>query len=87
MYELLGIEKTNTYLYHKTHIEKVMAVAFVAYAFNLNEENGSNGVKIGLSCVQGASVAKRDVRQSHKTHDGKHVMMVPLCITSIPEQL
>ena len=48
-----------------------MAVAFMAYAFNLNVENGGDGVKIGLFHIQDAHIAKRDVRQSHKTNDGK----------------
>ena len=46
-------------------------MAFMAYAFNLNVENCGNGVKIGLFHVQGAHIAKQDVRQSCKTNNGK----------------
>jgi hypothetical protein len=48
MCEVLGIEKLHTYLYHKCHINKVMAVAFTAYAFNSTVKNGGHGVKLGL---------------------------------------
>ena len=68
MCELSGIK---THMYHKNHIKKVIDVAFMAYAFNSNVENGSNGVKKGFPCVQGAHVAKSDVRQSCKTNDRK----------------
>ena len=54
MCELLEIEKANIYIYHKNHIEKVMAIAFTAYAFDSNVENGGDKVKIGLFCIQGA---------------------------------
>jgi hypothetical protein len=36
---------------------KVMAVAFTAYAFDSNVENGGNCVKLGLDRVQAARVA------------------------------
>ena len=48
-----------------------MTVTFMAYAFNYNVENGSNRMKIGIFHIQGACIAKRDVRQSHKTNDSK----------------
>ena len=54
MCKLLHIEKTHPYLYHKTHIEKVMAVAFTAYAFDSDIEIGGNRVKISLFHSQGA---------------------------------
>ena len=34
--EMLGLEKSHTFLYHKNHIEKVMAVAVTGYAFSNN---------------------------------------------------
>jgi Transposase len=70
MCEVLGIEKTHTYLYHKCHINKVMAVAFTAYAFNSTVENGGHGVKLGLYRVQAARVAQRDVRESRLDENG-----------------
>ena len=70
MCEALGIEKSHTYLYHKCHINKVMAVAFTAFAFDSSVENGGHGVKIGLYRVQAARVAQRDVRESRIDENG-----------------
>jgi hypothetical protein len=78
MCEVLGIEKTHTYLYHKCHINKVMAVAFTAYAFNSTVENGGHGVKIGLYHVQAARVAQRDVWESRLLRMGIIGMMATL---------
>ena len=33
--ELLVLDKTHTYLYHKCHIDKVMCVVFTAYAYEI----------------------------------------------------
>jgi hypothetical protein len=70
MCEVLGIEKTHTFLYHKCHINKVMAVAFTAYAFDSSVENCGHGMKIGLYRVQAARVAQRDVRESRLDENG-----------------
>jgi hypothetical protein len=70
MCEVLGIEKTHTYLYHKCHINKVMAVAFTAFAFDCSVENGGHGLKIGLYRVQAARVSQRDVRESRLDENG-----------------
>ena len=48
----------------------VMAVAFTAYAFDGNPENGGDGIKIGLYRVQGARIAQRSVRESSRDEDG-----------------
>jgi len=69
--EILGIEKSHSYLYHKNHIDKVMAVAVTAYAFSGNVENGGDGLKLGLYRVQAARIAKRTVRISRRDNDGK----------------
>jgi hypothetical protein len=81
MCKVLGIEKMHTYLYHKCHINKVMAVAFTAYAFDSAVENGGHGVKIGLYHVQAARVTQRDVWESrldengHRRYDGDIIRM------------
>jgi len=69
--ELLGLEKSHTYLYHKGHIDKVMAVAFTAYAFDQNMENGGKGLKLGLYRVQAARIAKKTVRESRRDEEGR----------------
>ena len=68
--EALGIEKTHTYLYHKNHVEKVMAVAFTGFAFDRNIENGGEGIMLGFYRVQGARVAKKRVRESSRDDEG-----------------
>ena len=65
--ELLGLEKTHTYLYHKCHTDKVMCVAFTAYGYDSSFKNGGKGVKLGFYCMQGARVAKKQVKQ--RSHD------------------
>jgi hypothetical protein len=49
-FELLGLEKTYTYLlYHKCHIGKGMAaVAFTSFEFTYNTVNDGKGVKLGI---------------------------------------
>ena len=46
--EILGLEKQYTFVQHKSHIDKVMVVAFVAYAFDQNIDNGGDGIKFGF---------------------------------------
>lgn len=71
MCEVLGLERTHTYIYHKNHIEKVMAVAFTAFAFNGNVENGGDGIKLGLYRVQAARIAKKTVRKGRRDEHGR----------------
>jgi hypothetical protein len=46
--ESLGLQKDQQFVYHRNHINKVMAVTFNAYAFKGNPENGGDGIKLGL---------------------------------------
>jgi hypothetical protein len=45
------------------HIDKVMAVAFTAFAFDESIEDGGKGVKLGLYRVQEARAAKKLVKR------------------------
>jgi hypothetical protein len=71
MCEVRGIKKSYTYLYHKCHINKVMAGAFTSFAFDSSVKNGGHGVKIGLYRVQAARVAQRDVCESRIDENGR----------------
>jgi len=71
MCEALGIDKSEYYVYHKCHIDKVMALAVTAYAFDGNVNNGGDGLKLGLWRVQVARIAKRQQRASSKTAEGR----------------
>ena len=57
--ELLGLEKTHTYVYHKNHVDKVMVVAFTAYAFENNVEN--SGVRRDFQNTKTGVVKKLNV--------------------------
>jgi hypothetical protein len=53
----------NNNLYHKCHIDKVMFVAFAVLAYDRGVENGGKSVKLGFYRVQGARVAKNQVKE------------------------
>ena len=63
----LGIEQHNYSAYHKNHINKVMAIAFTAFAFVDSIENGGVAEKLAFIRAQGKKVAsktqKKGVRQ------------------------
>jgi len=48
-----------------------MAVAFTAYAFDGNVENGGDGIKLGLYRVQAARIAKKTVRKGRRDENGR----------------
>jgi hypothetical protein len=56
--------KRELYAYHKSHINKVMAVAFTAYAFDGHIENGGHGIKLGFFRTQKCKIAAKQVRES-----------------------
>ena len=68
--QALGLEKNLHFLYHKCHVDKVMAVAVTGFAFDKSVENGGEGVKIGFFRVQGARIAKRQQKASRRDEDG-----------------
>ena len=62
----------HTFVYHKKHIEKFMAIACTTFAFDLNIENGGHGLQLGLYRVQRARIAKKkNVRQDYRTEKGQ----------------
>ena len=91
--EAIGLEKQYSFLRHRNHVNKVMAVAFTGYAFEGSPENGGNGVKLGFYRCNAARIAKRDVRASRRDendnlkYDGEVVRekgqayMVDCCVT------
>ena len=95
--EVLGLEKQNYFAYHQNHINKVMMVAFVAYAFDGKFENGGHGIKLGLFRCQGGKIARRQVREMTRQADGQRrfqgpivrrrgdVYMVDTCVTGSDE--
>ncbi|KAG7356428.1 hypothetical protein IV203_001114 [Nitzschia inconspicua] len=70
MAEKVGLDKIQAFLHHKSHIKKVMCVAFTGYAFEGNMENGGHGLKLGFYRCNAAKIAKKQVRQSRRDEHG-----------------
>ena len=56
--------------YHRNHINKTMAVAFTAFAFEDSIENGGRAHKLGFYRAQSKKVAERQVRAAVRMDDG-----------------
>jgi hypothetical protein len=65
-----GIKKSTKSAYHRSHIDKVMSIAFTGFAFDTEIENGGDGLKIGFFRCQAARIAKKQVRESRRTETG-----------------
>ena len=68
--EELGIDPHSYSAYHKSHIAKTMGVAFTAFAFEDNMENGGDAIKLGFFRAQSYKVAEKLVRESVRQADG-----------------
>jgi hypothetical protein len=66
-----GIKKSTKSAYHRSHIDKVMSIAFTGFAFDTEIENGGDGLKIGFFRCQAARIAKKQVRESRRTETGE----------------
>jgi hypothetical protein len=64
MYPELRIEKQSCSAHHKSHINKVMGHATVAYLFHDNPENGGKGFLIGLHRCQNYTVVARTINET-----------------------
>ena len=60
----LGIEKQSFSAHHKSHINKVMGHATVAYLFHDSPENGGKGFLIGLHRCQNYKVVARTINET-----------------------
>jgi hypothetical protein len=65
----LGIEEKSFKAYHKNHINKVMAIAFTAFAFVDCIDNGGCAEKLAFIRAQGKKVAARRQRKAVKDKD------------------
>jgi hypothetical protein len=66
----LGLDPRSFETFHKSHIDKVMAIAFTAFAFIDSMENGGIGLKLAFVRAEGAKIAARMQRASRKTDTG-----------------
>jgi hypothetical protein len=69
--EELGIDPQTFQAYHKSHINKTMAVAFTGFAFEDNIENGGEAFKLGFFRAQSHKIAEKEVREAVRQEDGK----------------
>jgi hypothetical protein len=69
--EELGIDPQTFQAYHKSHINKTMAVAFTGFAFEDNIENGGEAFKLGFFRAQSHKIAEKEVRQAVRQENGK----------------
>ena len=67
----LGIDYQNLEAYHKNHINKCMAVAFVGYAFEDNMENGGEAFKLEFLRAQSHKVVEKEIREGIRKEDGR----------------
>jgi hypothetical protein len=66
----LDINQQSFKAYHKCHINKVMAIAFTAFAFEDSMDNGGVGEKLKLIRAQGKKVACRTQKKAVRQDDG-----------------
>ena len=64
--EILGLEKSYAYMAHTSHNTKLMVICWTGYAFEDNQENGGEGLKIGMWPCWSARIAQRQVNETVK---------------------
>ena len=69
----IGLDKKAFRLYHKNHIDKVMAVAVTGFAFENNIENGGTRLKLRFRRAQAAKRAQKMQRESRRDKNGKNL--------------
>lgn len=67
----LGLTREQHFIYHTSHINKVMCIAITGYAFKNLMENGGDSLKLGFHRCEAAKIVKRQVRACRTTEDGK----------------
>jgi len=64
--EQLGLEPQQRFAFHKNHINKVMGIAVIYFAFEGSPNNGGVGGKIAFSRVQATKIAAKRQRAATK---------------------
>jgi hypothetical protein len=76
--EELGIDPHTFKAYHKSHINKTMGMAFVAFTFEDSIENGGNGVKLDFLWCQSYKVVEKLVREGVSGENGRITYSRPI---------
>ena len=69
--EELGVDQKAFQAYHRNHINKVMGIAFTAFAFEDCIMNGGKAHKVGFFRSQSYKVAEKQQRQMVRQTDGR----------------
>ncbi|HIF03462.1 MAG TPA: hypothetical protein EYQ84_09310, partial [Nitrospinaceae bacterium] len=73
--EQLGLEPQQRFAFHKNHINKVMGIAVIYFAFEGSPNNGGVGGKVAFTRCQGGKVAlkrQRGATKNEQTHTHTH---------------
>jgi hypothetical protein len=76
--EELGIDPHTFEAYHKSHINKTMGLAFVAFAFEDSIENGGKAVKLDFLRCQSYKVAEKMVKEGVRGENGRITYTGPI---------
>lgn len=75
----MGVLQKALFAYHKNHINKVMAIAVVAFAFDGTPDNGGTAIKLAFTRAQASKIANKLQRAySGMTADGRRQFQGPV---------
>ena len=75
----MGVTRKALFAYHKNHINKVMAIAVVAFAFDGTPDNGGTAIKLAFTRAQASKIANKLQRAySGTTADGRRQFQGPV---------
>ena len=60
--EAIGVPRKDRFAYHKNHINKVMSIAVVGFAFEGTPDNGGTAIKLSFTRAQASRIAQRTQR-------------------------
>ena len=75
--EEIGVKKRDYAAFHRSHINKVMAIAFVAAVFDGSLESGCEVVKLPLVRAQAPKIAERAQYKAASQPDGSTRYQIP----------
>ena len=75
----MGVPRKELFAYHKNHVNKVMGIAVVAFAFDGTPDNGGDGIKLSFTRAQASKIANKLQRAySGMTADGRRQFQGPV---------
>ena len=71
MCEELGVLMQSHAVHNRNHLDKIMAICIVGFAFTGDPFNGGEGIKIILRRCQCAKIAKKKQYETYRDEDGE----------------